>query len=210
MPGCQSFGLPTDKQRQPGHSGILLCRLEATQSGAPLLSVNFDPELDKLLREVHDLLLMPSLALPVPEPALALYEHSELFRQQISALELVAEMHNNITATILPVESGLLQQQLHDVDACLLRGIEVGTVCNGCLRQQSVLLLKVGMAYVRHGTATIFIVHCLLKCLCCSLMHAPKLEYGNHSCLCLPCLPTILRADADAHVEQRQPGCIHD
>lgn len=87
--------------------------------------MNFDPELDKLLREVHDLLLMPSLPADIPEPALALYERSELFRQQISTLELVAEMHNHISATIIPVESGLLLQQLAEVDACLRRGIEV-------------------------------------------------------------------------------------
>lgn len=68
---------------------------------------------------------MPSLPCAIPEPALALYSRSELFRQQISTLELVAEMHNNIAATILPVESGLLQQQLNGVDACLRRGIEV-------------------------------------------------------------------------------------
>lgn len=91
-----------------------------------MLSVNFDPELDKLLREVHDLLLMPSLPADIPEAALELYSRSELFRQQISALELVAEMHNTISATILPVESGLLLQQLTDADACLRRGIEVG------------------------------------------------------------------------------------
>lgn len=94
-----------------------------------MLSINFDPELDKLLREVHDLLLMPSLPTDIPEPALALYERSELFRQRISTLELVAEMHNTISATILPVESGLLQQQLSDADACLRRGIEVGFCC---------------------------------------------------------------------------------
>lgn len=90
-----------------------------------MLCVNFDPELDKLLREVHDLLLMPSLPANIPEPALLLYERSELFRQQISTLELIAEMHNHITATILPVESSLLLQQLSDVNACLQRGIEV-------------------------------------------------------------------------------------
>lgn len=89
------------------------------------LSVNFDTELDKLLREVHDFLLMPSLSVAIPEPALALYERSELFRQQISALGLVVEIHNTISSTIIPVESGLLQQQLADVEACVRRGYEV-------------------------------------------------------------------------------------
>ncbi|KAL4450636.1 hypothetical protein ABPG77_000992 [Micractinium sp. CCAP 211/92] len=102
-------------------------RTEPSTRGPPMLSINFDPELDKLLREVHDLLLMPSLPTDIPEPALALYERSELFRQRISTLELVAEMHNTISATILPVESGLLQQQLSDADACLRRGIETLT-----------------------------------------------------------------------------------
>lgn len=103
-------------------------RAVPSSAGPPALSVNFDPELDKLLREVHDLLLMPSLPADVPEPALALYERSELFRQQISSLELVVQMHNTISTTILPVEAGLLLQQLSDADVCLRRGIEVGSL----------------------------------------------------------------------------------
>jgi len=103
------------------------CRAEPTPtSGLPVqLSVNFDAELDKLLREVHDFLLMPSLSVAIPEPALALYERSELFRQQISALGLLAEMHNTISSSIIPVESALLQQQLADVQTCLRHGVEV-------------------------------------------------------------------------------------
>jgi hypothetical protein len=89
---------------------------------------------------VHDFLLMPSLPRAIPEPALALYERSELFRQQISTLELVAEMHNTITATILPVESALLLKQLQDVEACLRRGIEVGWPRCGCVAVPPTLL----------------------------------------------------------------------
>lgn len=99
--------------------------MAAASGAAARLCVNFDPQLDKLLREVHDFLLMPSLPCAVPEPALALYERSELFRQQVSTLELVAETYNNIAATILPVEGGLLRQRLDGVGACLQRGIEV-------------------------------------------------------------------------------------
>ena len=82
---------------------------------------------------------MPSLPRAIPEPALALYERSELFRQQISTLELVAEMHNTITATILPVESGLLLKQLQDVEACLRRGCRAANaavLCHAGARQQ--------------------------------------------------------------------------
>lgn len=48
-----------------------------------------------------------------------------MFRKQISSLELIAKMYNSISATILPVESDLLQQQLSIVDACVKKGVEV-------------------------------------------------------------------------------------
>ena len=122
-------GIPTFGSKQCHNTHLLLPFRSAEPTpaaGLPVrLSVNFDAELDKLLREVHDFLLMPSLSIASPEPALALYERSELFRQQISALGLVADIHNTISSTIIPVESGLLLQQLADVEACMRRGVEV-------------------------------------------------------------------------------------
>ena len=102
----------------------LECRWELDNNSP--LRVNFEPELDKLLREVHDLLLMPTLPTSIPEPALQLYERSEEFRQQICMLELMVEMYNNVCTSILPVEKDLLLQQLQNVNACLQEGVEVG------------------------------------------------------------------------------------
>ena len=68
---------------------------------------------------------MPTLPAAIPEPALKLYERSEEFRQQISMLELLVEIYNNICTSVLPVEKDLMLQQLQDVDACLREGVEV-------------------------------------------------------------------------------------
>jgi hypothetical protein len=48
-----------------------MCRSEIpADSEAAVISVNFDPALVKLLREVHDFLLLPSLPAEIPEPAI--------------------------------------------------------------------------------------------------------------------------------------------
>lgn len=49
---------------------LLQSRSEPSPSGGPpVVAVNFDPELVKLLREVHDFMLLPSLPADIPEPA---------------------------------------------------------------------------------------------------------------------------------------------
>lgn len=109
----------------------LPCRAEPSTDGQAVLRVNFDPELVKLLREVHDFLLLPSLPAPIPEPALKVYERSEAFRQRISSLELVANMFNRFNSTILPVERPLVSQMLVDAEVALRKGIEVGVEWQG-------------------------------------------------------------------------------
>jgi dynein heavy chain len=92
--------------------------------GLPLLRVNFDPALIKLLREVRYLKL---LSLEVPATALAIYEKNETFRQQIGNLELLANVYNKILMSLKHVEKPMLQQKMDKIDEELKKGSTVLT-----------------------------------------------------------------------------------
>lgn len=93
--------------------------MEEGADGQSVVRINFDPELVKLLREVHDFLMLPSLLAPIPELALKVYERGEAFRQHVASLELVAASFNSINATILSVERPLVARMLDDAKASL-------------------------------------------------------------------------------------------
>ena len=67
----------------------------------PLLRVNFDPALTKLLREVKYLKL---LKLEVPAAADAIFDQNETFRQQMGNLDLLTNIYNGILFTLKDVE----------------------------------------------------------------------------------------------------------
>jgi dynein heavy chain len=94
--------------------------VEGIGASYPRLNVNFDPDLVRLLRETKYFLL---LKCDVPESASAIYQSSDMFRQQISSLELICSIHNKINQTILPVEKPLVQQKLDAVELSLKRGL---------------------------------------------------------------------------------------
>jgi hypothetical protein len=87
----------------------------------PLLAVNFDPALVRLLRETKYFLL---LKISVPDAAAVLFQSADTFRQQIGALDLMVGLYNKVQRTILAVEKPLVQQKLEAVEAALKRGLE--------------------------------------------------------------------------------------
>jgi dynein heavy chain len=87
----------------------------------PLLAVNFDPALVRLLRETKYFLL---LKISVPDAAAVLFQSADTFRQQIGALDLMVGLYNKVQRTILAVEKPLVQQKLDAVEAALKRGLE--------------------------------------------------------------------------------------
>jgi dynein heavy chain, axonemal len=84
------------------------------------LSVNFDPMLVRLLREVKYFLL---LGLEVPSTAMEIYEMVEIFRRQTGNLELIVNMYNDIQKSLLPVERPLIRSQLDHIDRTLAQGV---------------------------------------------------------------------------------------
>ncbi|CAM9131888.1 unnamed protein product, partial [Ectocarpus fasciculatus] len=85
-----------------------------------MLSVNFDPALVRLLREVKYFLL---LGLNVPDTALDIYQQVETFRRWTGNLDLIVNMNNDVLESLLPVEKPLVQPYLAKFDVAIDRGL---------------------------------------------------------------------------------------
>ena len=85
-----------------------------------LLSVNFDPALVKLLREVKYFLL---LGLTVPDSALEIYKQVEIFRRWTGNLDLIVNMNNDVLLQLLPVEKPLVRPYLDKFDRVINAGL---------------------------------------------------------------------------------------
>ena len=85
-----------------------------------LLSVNFDPALVRLLREVKYFLL---LSLDVPESALLIFKKGETYRRQTGNLDLIVNMYNQMMLELLPVEAPLMRKHLQKIDATMQPGL---------------------------------------------------------------------------------------
>ena len=84
-----------------------------------MVSVNFDPALTKLLREVRYFMLQ---GVDIPDGAAQVFKRSETLRQQTGNLELIAGLYNNAQRVLLAVERPLVERKLENVEAALARG----------------------------------------------------------------------------------------
>ncbi|XP_053544923.1 dynein axonemal heavy chain 9 [Bombina bombina] len=83
-------------------------------SDSKLISVNFDPQLVSVLREVKYLQNLKMET--IPRQAEDLFSSKESFRQFTANLELTANWYNKIMKTILEVEYPLIEGQLREID----------------------------------------------------------------------------------------------
>ncbi|NXB03113.1 DYH9 protein, partial [Cnemophilus loriae] len=90
-----------------------------------LITVNFDPQLESVLREVS--YLWGSGAGAVPPTAAEIYSCKESFRQLVASLELMGNSYNKVLRTVLEVEYPLVQGQLRDIDLKLREAEETLT-----------------------------------------------------------------------------------
>jgi dynein heavy chain len=82
--------------------------------------VNFDPNLERLLREVK---YLKNLEIEVPERASLLYDKADIYRTQCGRLEIITTMYNEILKTLLSVEKPLLKKRIESMDKSLEDGI---------------------------------------------------------------------------------------
>ena len=104
----------------PGVVGAGGSAANATSMEVRTISVNFDPDIIRLLREVK---YFKQMKLKVMDSALRIYENVDVFRVQTSNLELICTMYNSIQRQALPVEKPLIRNLLQDIDAALQRGL---------------------------------------------------------------------------------------
>ena len=97
----EAWGAEMEKSSQAKLKNPLLRSENDPEFGYPLLYVNFDPLLVRLLREVKYFLL---LGFEAPQAALEIYEHAETFRKHMGNLDLV-------------VRTQRLQRRVDGVDA---------------------------------------------------------------------------------------------
>ena len=89
------------------------------------LSVNFDPDLVRLLREVRyfGYLSTEERPLQVPAAAKELHKDAELFRVLVGNLTLITSKYNQMQATMIAVERPLLEREMAALDALLQQGL---------------------------------------------------------------------------------------
>ncbi|NXI37002.1 DYH9 protein, partial [Galbula dea] len=107
-----------------------------------LISVNFDPQLVSVLREVS--YLSGSQLGAIPPLAAEIYSSKEVYRQMVASLELMVNRYNKVLKTVLEVEYPLIQGQLQDIDLKLKEAEETLTwKMEGVWDQISVMLAAV-------------------------------------------------------------------
>ncbi|XP_039718441.1 dynein axonemal heavy chain 11 isoform X2 [Pteropus medius] len=79
-----------------------------------LLSVNFDPKLVAVLREVKYLLMLKKSG--IPDSALAIFKKRDTILKYIGNLELLVQGYNKLKQTLLGVEYPLIEDELRAVD----------------------------------------------------------------------------------------------
>ncbi|NXH09440.1 DYH9 protein, partial [Bucco capensis] len=79
-----------------------------------LLTVNFDPQLVSVLREVS--YLSGSQLRAIPPMAAEIYSCKDFYRQMVASLELLVNSYNKVLKTVLEVEYPLVQGQLEAID----------------------------------------------------------------------------------------------
>lgn len=100
---------------------FLLVREPTELAEEGFLRVNFDPILERYLREVKYLQL---LDIEVPERAKKLFEKVDVYRLQTQRLNAIVDMYNNIIATMLPVEKPLMLSRIQKIDKYLQPGLD--------------------------------------------------------------------------------------
>ena len=80
------------------------------------VSVNFDPKLVALLREVKYLEQQNCPDRVIPESAANVFQQNETYRKYLQNLDVTVTLYNQVRETIMDVEYALIEEQLMDID----------------------------------------------------------------------------------------------
>ncbi|KAG5856708.1 hypothetical protein ANANG_G00010770 [Anguilla anguilla] len=82
-----------------------------------LLSVNFNPELIAVLRDVKHMQMLDLMN--IPGAALAVFEKKDIFVMYVGSLQLLVQLYNKLKQSVLEVEFPLIKAELAAVDGQL-------------------------------------------------------------------------------------------
>ena len=88
-----------------------------------LISVNFDPKLVALLREVKYLEQQNCPDRLIPESTAGVFQQNETYRKYLQNLDVTVVLYNQVRETIMDVEYALIEEQLKDIDQQLEKAI---------------------------------------------------------------------------------------
>jgi dynein heavy chain len=92
-------------------------------AGSRMLSINFDPQLVAVLREVKYLEREEHLSSDLPEDAAAIYARNETFRQFLGNLGIAVAEYNRIQTTLMDVEAPLIIRELNELDISIEKAV---------------------------------------------------------------------------------------
>ena len=88
-----------------------------------LISVNFDPKLVALLREVKYLEQQNRPDCVIPGSAAGVFQQNETYRKYLQNLDVTVVLYNQVRETIMDVEYALIEEQVKDIDQQLEKAI---------------------------------------------------------------------------------------
>ncbi|KAG7242136.1 hypothetical protein INR49_024182, partial [Caranx melampygus] len=93
----------------------LICR--NTSSG--LVSVNFNPKLTEVLKDVKYIQTLSQVN--IPAAAMTVFDKRDMFTKYVSSLQLLVQWYNKLKQTVLEVELPLIRAELESIDLQLTR-----------------------------------------------------------------------------------------
>uniref|UniRef100_A0A3P8V3P1 Dynein axonemal heavy chain 11 n=1 Tax=Cynoglossus semilaevis TaxID=244447 RepID=A0A3P8V3P1_CYNSE len=93
--------------------------LISRNASSGLVSVNFNPKLIEVLKDVKYIQTLHKIH--IPEAATAVYDKREMFTKYVSTLQLLVHWYNKLKQTVLAVELPLIQTELETIDRQLTR-----------------------------------------------------------------------------------------
>ncbi|XP_071372237.1 dynein axonemal heavy chain 11 isoform X2 [Centroberyx affinis] len=84
-----------------------------------LISVNFNPKLTEVLKDVKYIQTLNQIN--IPAAAMAVFQKSDMFIKYVSSLQLLVQWYNKLKQTVLEVEFPLIRAELVSIDLQLTR-----------------------------------------------------------------------------------------
>ncbi|KAM4581026.1 dynein axonemal heavy chain 11 [Odontesthes bonariensis] len=84
-----------------------------------LISVNFNPKLNEVLKDVKYIHTLSQFN--IPAAAMTVFEKRDMFTKYMSSLQLLVQWYNKLKLTVLEVELPLIKAELESIDLQLLR-----------------------------------------------------------------------------------------